>query len=128
MINKLGDIKDMGRYLQEDCYCPGEIYSPDGFFFKIFNVDDECKVIEENEGKIAVVVRDQAIIFWRDGDVPGKIIAAQRVDATENNIGILRSIVRGEKPDGRKIDEFKPGSTQKALNKVMSIADAVMID
>lgn len=128
MINKLGDIKDMERYLQEDCYCPGEIYSPDGFFFKIFNVDDDCKVIEENEEKIAVVVRDQAIIFWRDGDVPGRIIAAQRIDATENNIGILRSIVRGEKPDGRKIDEFKPGSKQKALNKVMSITDAVMID
>lgn len=128
MINKLGDIKDMERYLQEDCYCPGEIYSPDGFFFKIFNVDDDCKVIEENEGKIAVVVRDQAIIFWRDGDVPGRIIAAQRIDATENNIGILKSVVRGEKPDGRKIDEFKPGSKQKALNEVMSIADAVMID
>ena len=128
MINKLGDIKDMERYLQEDCYCPGEIYSPDGFFFKIFNVDDDCKVIEENEGKIAVVVRDQAIIFWRDGDVPGRIIAAQRIDATENNIGILKSVVRGEKPDGRKIDEFKPGSKKRALNEVMSIADAVMID
>lgn len=128
MINKLGDIKDMERYLQEDCYCPGEIYSPDGFFFEIFNVDDDCKVIEENEGKIAVVVRDQAIIFWRDGDVPGRIIAAQRIDATENNIGILKSVVRGEEPDGRKIDEFKPGSKKKALNEVMSIADVVMID
>lgn len=128
MINKLGDIKDMKRYLQEDCYCPGEIYSPDGFFFKIFNIDDDCKVIEENEEKIAVIVRDQAIIFWRDGDLPGRIIAAQRIDATENNIGILKSVVRGEKPDGRKIDEFKPGSRQKALNEVMSIADAVMID
>ena len=128
MINKLGDIKDMGRYLQEDCYCPGEIYSPDGFFFEIFSVNNECKVIEENEGKIAVVVRDQAIIFWRDGDVPGRIIAAQRIDATENNIGILKSVVRGETPDGRKIDEFKPGSKKEALNEVMSIADAVMID
>ena len=128
MIKKLGDIKDMKRYLQEDCYCPGEIYSPDGFFFKIFNVDDDCKVIEENEEKIAVIVRDQAIIFWRDGDVPGRIIAAQRIDATENNIGILKSVVRGEKPDERKIDEFKPGSAQKALNEVISIADAVMID
>lgn len=64
----------------------------------------------------------------KDGDVPGRIIAAQRIDATENNIEILKSIVRGEKPDGRKIDEFKPGSTQKALNEVMSLADAVMID
>lgn len=128
MISKLGDIKDMERYLQEDCYCPGEIYSPDGFFFEIFSVNDECKVIEENEGKIAVVVRDQAIIFWRDGDVPGQIIAAQSVDATENNIGILKSVVRGETPDGRKIDEFKPGSKKRALNEVMSIADAVMID
>lgn len=32
------------------------------------------------------------------------------------------------KPDGRMIDEFDPGSLERSLNKVMSMADAVMVD
>ncbi len=42
-IKKLKDIKDMERYLKEDCYCPGEIYGPDGFFFQIFTIDHDCE-------------------------------------------------------------------------------------
>lgn len=132
---KLGDIPDMARYLDEDCYCPGEIYSPDGFFFQVFRPESECTVIAETDGRIAVVAKSndksepQAIIFWRDDqENQGRIIAAQRVDATENNIGILRAIVQGGKPDGRKIDEYEPGSTAKGLAEVMSLANAVIID
>ena len=29
---KLKDILDMEYYLEHECYCPGEIYSFDGFF------------------------------------------------------------------------------------------------
>lgn len=138
MTIKLGEVHaDMGRYLQEDCYCPGEIYGVDGFFFHVFTVDDECRLIERSEDRTAVVAttqrggedlkRPQAIMFWHDeGD--GRIIDAQRVDATENNVGILRSIVRGEKPDGRKIDEFEPGSLERQVAKVLDLADAVIID
>lgn len=132
---KIGDVHpDMERFLQEDCYCPGEIYDVTGFFYEIFKADDECKVIEGNDKMTAVVSTSswknslpQAILFWHD-DGTGKIIDAQRVDATENNIGILRTIVQGGKPDGRKIDEYKPGSTKKSLEKVLSIADAVIVD
>lgn len=141
-IEKLGDIPDMERYLREDCYCPGEIYSIDGFFYQMFDAESKCKVIAESEGRIAVVAKSydfkyktddesampQAILFWRDDqDYPGRIVSAKRVDATESNIGILRTIVEGGKPDGRKIDEFEPGSTAMALNDVMSIADFVMV-
>lgn len=94
----------MERYLQEDCYCPGEIYSVDGFFFQVFTVDDECRLIERSEDMTAVVAttqrggeelsKPQAIMFWHDeGD--GRIINAQRVDATENNVDIMRTIVQG---------------------------------
>lgn len=134
-IKRLGDIEDMGRFLEEDCYCPGEIYDATGFFYQVFSVDDECVPIARSDGMTAIVVtsgcatRPQAIIFWHDDDdAPGRIIDAQRVDATENNIGILRSIVNGERPDGRKLDEFEPGSTAKSLEEIMSICDGVIRD
>ena len=133
-IKRLGDIEDMERFLAEDCYCPGEIYDTTGFFCQIFSVEDECVPIERSDGMTAVVVtsdatRPQAIIFWHDDDEkPGRIIDAQRVDATENNIGILLTIVNGGRPDGRKLDEFEPGSTAKSLKEIMSICDLVIRD
>ncbi len=135
---KFGEVhEDMERFLQEDCYCPGEIYGVDGFFFQVFTVNDECRLIERSGDMTAVIAttnrggqelpKPQAIIFWHDeGD--GSIIDAQRVDATENNVGILRAIVQGEKPDGRKIDEFEPGSLEKQVKKVLDFADAVIVD
>ena len=133
-IKRLGDIEDMERFLEEDCYCPGEIYDTTGFFYQVFSVDDECALIERSDGMTAVVAtgdatRPQAIIFWHDDDdAPGRIIDAQRVDATENNIGILRSIVNGGRPDGRKLDEFEPGSTAKSLKEIARICDLVIRD
>lgn len=136
---RFGEVhEDMERHLQEDCYCPNEIYGVDGFFYMLFTKDDECTLIERNDERAAVICttsngeeikKPQAIIVWYDDeDAPGKVIAAQRVDATENNVGILRSIVRGDKPDGRQIDEFEPGSLERQVSKVLGMCDAVIID
>lgn len=134
-IKKLGDIEDMERFLNEDCYCPGEIYDPTGFFYQIFSANDECVLIKRSDDMTAVVAtskhatKPQAILFWHDDkDKPGHIIDARRVDATENNIGILRSIVNGEKLDGRKFDEFNPGSTEKSLKEIARISNLVIRD
>lgn len=134
---KFGEVhEDMERFLQEDCYCPNEIYGIDGFFYMLFTKDDDCFLIEQSDKMTAVVCttsngktigEPQAIMIWHDGDTPERVVDAQRVDATENNIGILRSIVRGEKPDGRTIDEFEPGKLQEQVSKVLDIADAVMV-
>lgn len=135
---RLGEAhEDMGRFLREDCYCPGEIYDLSGFFYRVYEVSDECRLIERSEDRTAIVVTTvrggeedpspQAIMFWHDeGD--GRIIDAQRVDATENNVEILRAIVRGERPDGREIDGFEPGDTARQLRKVLSMCDMVMVD
>lgn len=135
---KLGEVHpDMGRYLQEDCYCPGEIYGLDRFFFTVFKVDDECRLVERGEDMTAVVAmtclggeelaKPQAILFWHDeGD--GRIVDAQKVDATENNVGILRTIVQGGKPDGRKIDEFEPGKLKRDVSRVLDMCDMVIVD
>lgn len=127
-------LQDAERYLAHDCYYLGKIYSPDGFFCMIFKNTDECVVIEQSEDMTAVIAttsmqekleHPQAIIFWHDeGD--SKIVAAQRIDATDNNIELLRSIVKGEKTD-RTIDEFVEGSTQRVLSQILGMCDAVMI-
>ena len=125
---------DMKRYLAEDCYCPGEIYDISGFFYQIFKPEDECIVIEKSDAKTAILAdldskKPQAIMIWHDDDEqPNKIIATQRVDGTENNIGILRTIVQGGKPDGRKVDEFRPGEAAKSLDKILSVSNAIIVD
>ena len=137
MSNKirLGDVHaDVERYLREDCYCPGEIYGVDGFFCTVFGVEDSCVVIERADSMFAVVAltwlsgkeelkNPKAIVFWVDGD---KVEKATMLDATENNVGMLKEIVRGGHPEGT-FDEFEPGSTASALSKVLSMCDAVMI-
>lgn len=135
---KFGEVhKDMERFLQEDCYCPNEIYGIDGLFFMLFTKDDECTLIEQSDKRAAVICvtsngeaidEPQAVIVWYDGDTSDRVIDAQRVDATENNVGILRSIVRGEKPDGRTIDEFKPGKLKEQVSRLLDLADAVIVD
>ena len=133
---------DMARYLREDCYCPGEIYDVSGFFFQVYKPESSCIVIAANAERTAVVAKPwnfrngcddreakpQAIIFWHDGEEQCLIIDAQRVDATENNIGILKTIVEGGDPDGRKLDEFDKGSTAKSLRELMGLCDLVLVD
>ena len=44
-VKQLKDIYDMEYYLEHECYCQGEIYSFDGFFYQIFDKDDKCELI-----------------------------------------------------------------------------------
>ena len=140
----LGEIHaDMARYLAEDCYCPGEIYDVSGFFYQIYKPETTCVVIAANDERTAVVAKPwnlmkggyseedkpQALIFWHDdNEKPGRIIAAQRVDATENNIEVLRKVVDGAESDGSKLDEFEPGSTAESLREIMGLCDLVLVD
>ena len=47
---KIKDLhKDIERYLLNDCYCPHEVYSFDGFFYQLFYEDQECEKLGENK-------------------------------------------------------------------------------
>lgn len=123
--------KDMERYLEYDCYCPGEIYDTSGFFFQVFKPEDECKEIsrgadyrDPEDTVITVVCKNQLINFWVRED---KITEAERYDATENNIRIMPLAIAGKLSPEDKLDEFKPGETAKSLNEILSMADAVLM-
>jgi len=133
-VKKLCDVHpDMRRYLEEDCYCPHEIYDLSGFFYQLFYPEAECKVIAQTDDITTVVAcgfnddKDpQCIVFWHDDD-SGRIVDAARVDATENNIRIMRDLNLGKKPDG-KLDEFEPGSMARSLGQVFKMCDIVIVD
>lgn len=122
---------DMERYLEYDCYCPGEIYDTSGFFFQVFKPEDECKEISRGadyrntkDTVITVVCKDQLINFWVRED---KITGAERYDATKNNIRIMPLAIAGKLSPEDKLDEFKPGETAKSLNEILSMVDAVLM-
>lgn len=137
---KLKDILDMEEYLKNRCYCPGEIYSNDGFFYQIFEATSECKVIGERNDSIhnfiAVISKPksfsnkeaeaQILVIFRNKDLT-MIEDCVRYDATDNNIKLVKEIIVGKKDKGA-FDESEKDSTAKSLNEIFSIADAIMID
>ena len=127
---KLKDIANMEYYLENDCYCPGEIYDVTGFFYQVFKAEDDCKLLikskskKSNDDVVCVVCKDQIINFWIENEE--KIISAERYDATENNMKQMVDFWNGkiEKPS---LDEFNEGKTKKSLEQIMKYADAICI-
>ncbi len=134
---KLKEILNMEDYLQNECYCPGEIYSIDGFFFQIFKGDFECKKIGEIKtydniiSKIPCIIvvsqsaskSNQILFIMYEKD---KIVDIVRFDATENNLSLVKDVLDGKKTD-RKYDEYPETKTQESLEKIFSMCDAIMI-
>jgi hypothetical protein len=67
------------------------------------------------------------VLITRSTRLQSCVLHAQRVDATENNVGILRDIVRGVKPDGRQLDEYVPGKMQRDMDRLMNLCGGVVI-
>ena len=119
--NYLKDVHpDMVRYLEEDCYCPGEIYDISGFSYQLFSPNHRCQVFATSKERIAVIAKSsetsypQLIMFWHDDEEkPDKIVAAQRVDATKNNIEIFKKIISKADKDGSKINKYEKETAQE---------------
>ena len=131
---KLKDIADMQDYLEHRCYCPGEIYDMSGFFYQVFSPEADCLLMAEGNkgdihGKFVVTAAThenaKPQIIYID-IVNYKVHGCVRFDATENNISQIMQFMRGE-IEKMVLDEYKETDTVKALNEILSIADAIMI-
>ncbi|MCQ2978253.1 MAG: hypothetical protein MJ245_00450 [Clostridia bacterium] len=140
-IKQLKDIYDMEYYLQNECYCPGEIYSFDGFFYQIFDKEDKCEfigkrgndnILTNGDYSLICVVAEhkdytQLLMVCANEDT-GKIGDIIRVDPTENNIKLVKEVIENNKTD-LKFDEYKKGETKKQLDEIMKLSNGlVMID
>lgn len=120
---QLMDIADMKEYLENRCYCPYEIYDRSGFFCKLFKPETECEHIiggEQNGLYGDFVTAGGQIIYIQHKD--GYVEDCVRFDATENNIRQVKMFMSGE-TEFMDLDKYDT----KALEEVMSIADAVMV-
>lgn len=120
------DILGMPEYLENRCYCPGEICELNGFFYETYNGDEECYKIGENEDVIAVICGNQ-IIYIHKSDDKNTIKDITRIDATENNITIIKQIIAHKKSKG-KLDRFKDNNTEQTFEHLMNMADAIIVD
>lgn len=131
---KLKDIADMQDYLEHRCYCPGEIYDMSGFFYQVFSPEADCLLMAEGNkgaihGKFVIAIsthkdaKSQIIYIEIEDD---KVHSCVRLDATENNISQIMQFMRGEIKK-MVFDEYKETDTAKALDEILSIADAIMI-
>lgn len=134
-MTQLKDVLNMTDYLQNDCYCEGEIYSQDGFFFQVFEPEAECKVLgSANKVQALFVVATAeeegakpsllAIFVNEDGKTIDDIT---RFDATDNNIRLAKEFIAGRTEKAR-FDEYEPGSTAKGLDELLHMADAIIVD
>jgi hypothetical protein len=115
---------DMDRYLRIDCYCPNEVYSTDGFFYQIVKQDDEAKLLGTYPIGIMALWQNQILIIAVKDN---QVIDVTRVDATENNLTEVKKAFENNGELEIKIDEFPDNKTAEDLQKIMSIADAVMV-
>jgi hypothetical protein len=102
--------EDMPRYLEEDCYCPNEIYDIGGSYYEIFSPEHMCKGIYEDDTSIIVISRmaDYVLpeILYFDISEEGKIISAFRFDITPNNLKLIQSGALKDIEAEVKIDEY----------------------
>lgn len=134
---KLSEILDMEYYLKNECYCPGEIYSIDGFFYQIFRANTKCKEIgriNSNDNYFSkipcIFVISQStdksnqilIIMHKDN----KIVDIIRFDATENNIKLIKEVLKNNKTE-LKFNEYKETKTKESLEKIFNLVDVIMI-
>ena len=137
---KIKDVHpDMERYLYEDCYCPYEVYSFDGMFYELFEPGYECKLVAESDHKVAVVSacksfdtqsqknvddKPEILLFWKNED---KVTDALRMDATDNNLELVKLYVHDEDMQGRKFNFYNKDSVVRSLKQVFDLCDGIVV-
>lgn len=126
--------KDIERYLSEDCYCPNEVYSVDGFFFVLVYADAECELLGKykdprNEKQDVYMVatednnkRSLLLNIWVEGN---KVKSMERYELTEENIKNIREFWESGGKHEVVLTEME--SLNKQVKEILSVADAVMI-
>lgn len=134
---KLKDIHaDIERYLKEDCYCPNEVYSVDGFFYQIVYADAECELLGKyisNEIDDAYLIDDVYLVATENSEKEPillniwcndkRVVSMERYELTENNIKGMKNFWE----NGTMFTLSEMQELKKDVAKIMSISDAIMV-
>jgi hypothetical protein len=131
---KLNEVhKDIERYFAEDCYCPHEVYSVDGFCYQLVFGDAECKVVgnyktKDGEDVTFVITasgesHDHPILLniWHTAE---KVTGMERYEYSDENLKNIASYLKGEI---RRFTLTEAEDLKRSVAEILSIADAVMV-
>lgn len=123
---------DVERYLEEDCYCPNEVYSVDGFGCMSVYADAECELLGKYTYKgtpvllVATYANIIPILLNIFLDTDGMSVTnMERYDLTEHNINEIKDLLTGKKTT---IHLSEHDRLLKDTQKILSLSDAVVID
>ena len=134
---KLKDIADMEDYLENRCYCPHEIYDMTGFFYELFYPETECTLLISGSRDVIhgvfVIAKPERTGDYKSREqiiyieiTDSKVDSCIRLDNTQNNREQIEKFMNGE-IDIMSFDEYKVGSTQKNIEEIMSVTDAICV-
>lgn len=123
--------KDVERYLAEDCYCPNEVYSVDGFFYQLVFADAACVVIGtflSNGGQVTLVItasgkkHDHLILLniWHTSE---RVTSMERYEYSEYNLDQILRYFKGEISKVRLSEEEE---LEKSVSDMLKYADAII--
>ena len=133
---KLRDVhKDVERYLAEDCYCPNEVYSVDGFGYLLVFADADCKVLgtfknpKYTGNNITFCItasgekHDHPILLniWHTDE---KVESMERYEYSEHNIREITAFLKGE---SQTVTLSEAEELKKSVAEILNIADAIIV-
>lgn len=123
---------DVERYLEEDCYCPNEVYSVDGFGYMLVYADAECELLgkytyyKEPVLLVATYAENTPILLNIFLNTDNRYVTGmERYDLTEHNISEIKDLLTGKK---NTIHLSEHDRLLKDTQRLLSLSDAVMID
>lgn len=131
---KLNEVhKDIERYFAEDCYCPHEVYSVDGFCYQLVFGDAECKVVGDYKTKDDEDVTFVITASGKEHDYPillniwhtdEKVTSMERYDYSEEN---LKNIVKYWEGKIETVPLTEADKLNKTVTEILGIADAIIV-
>lgn len=124
-------LPDIERYFKEDCYCPNEVYSVDGFGYRLVYADTPAKLLDEGEynGKVllfeTLADREDPILLnvWVEDN---KVVETERYELSQENIDNIKKFLH-DNTHNFKLTEAD--ALVKSVKDILSLSNGlVMID
>ena len=123
-------LPDIERYFKEDCYCPNEVYSVDGFGYMLVYANAQAKLLDEGNcnGKVFLFEtfanKDNPILLnvWVEDN---KVVETERYEVSKENIENMKKFLHDN------TYKFKLTEADKLANEfkeILNLSDAIIID
>ena len=124
-------LPDIERYFKEDCYCPNEVYSVDGFGYRLVYADTPAKLLDEGEynGKVllfeTLADRKDPILLnvWIEDN---KVVETERYELSQENIDNIKKLLHD---NTHKFKLTEADDLAKSVKDILNLSNGlVMID